>query len=69
MEYFGQFLEGFAFTQHAWVQSYGSRYVRPPIIHGDVTRPKPMTVREFKVRTSLPRPLSSQLVLYPVVTA
>ena len=54
VEYFGQFLEGFAFTQHAWVCSYGSRYVRPPIIYGDVKRPKPMTVREFKVRTSPP---------------
>jgi 5-methyltetrahydropteroyltriglutamate--homocysteine methyltransferase len=45
VQYFGEQLEGFAFTQHAWVQSYGSRCVRPPIIYGDVARPEPMTVR------------------------
>ena len=45
VEYFGEQLDGFAFTEHGWVQSYGSRYVKPPIIYGDVARPKPMTVR------------------------
>jgi 5-methyltetrahydropteroyltriglutamate--homocysteine methyltransferase len=45
VEYFGEQLEGFAFTDHGWVQSYGSRYVKPPIIFGDVSRPKAMTVR------------------------
>src|SRR6059036_875755 len=45
VEYFGEQLEGFAFTEHGWVQSYGSRYVKPPIIYGDVARPQPMTVR------------------------
>ncbi len=44
VEYFGEQLEGFAFTQLGWVQSYGSRYVKPPIIFGDVHRPKAMTV-------------------------
>ncbi|MDQ7059527.1 MAG: 5-methyltetrahydropteroyltriglutamate--homocysteine S-methyltransferase [Ghiorsea sp.] len=44
VEYFGEQLDGFAFTQHGWVQSYGSRCVKPPIIYGDVARPKPMTV-------------------------
>ncbi|MBX3049725.1 MAG: 5-methyltetrahydropteroyltriglutamate--homocysteine S-methyltransferase [Anaerolineales bacterium] len=44
VEYFGEQLQGFAFTQHGWVQSYGSRGVRPPIIYGDVTRPQAMTV-------------------------
>lgn len=44
VEYFGEQLSGFAFTQNAWVQSYGSRYVKPPVIFGDVSRPKPMTV-------------------------
>jgi 5-methyltetrahydropteroyltriglutamate--homocysteine methyltransferase len=44
VEHFGQMLEGFAFTENAWVQSYGSRCVKPPIIYGDVSRPKPMTV-------------------------
>ncbi len=53
VEYFGQQLNGFAFTQHGWVQSYGSRYVRPPIIYGDVIRTAPMTVREYKVAQSL----------------
>ena len=45
VQYFGEQLSGFAFTHHGWVQSYGSRYVRPPIIYGDVARPAPMTVR------------------------
>jgi len=45
VEYFGEQLRGFAFTEHGWVQSYGSRYVKPPIIYGDVSRPAPMTVR------------------------
>ncbi|HVH67314.1 MAG TPA: 5-methyltetrahydropteroyltriglutamate--homocysteine S-methyltransferase [Gemmatimonadales bacterium] len=45
VEYFGEQLDGFAFTEHGWVQSYGSRYVKPPIIFGDVSRSRPMTVR------------------------
>lgn len=45
VEYFGEQLSGFAFTQNGWVQSYGSRCVKPPIIFGDVSRPAPMTVR------------------------
>ena len=45
VKYFGEQLEGFAFTQHGWVQSYGSRCVAPPIIWGDVARPRSMTVR------------------------
>ncbi|CAN0105875.1 unnamed protein product [Ascophyllum nodosum] len=53
VEFFGQQLEGFAFTENGWVQSYGSRCVRPPIIHGDVSRPAPMTTREFKVAQAL----------------
>ena len=44
VEYFGEQLSGFAFTQNGWVQSYGSRCVKPPVIYGDVSRPKPMTV-------------------------
>lgn len=43
--YFGEQLQGFVFTENAWVQSYGSRCVRPPIIVADVSRPAPMTVR------------------------
>ncbi|WP_319558301.1 5-methyltetrahydropteroyltriglutamate--homocysteine S-methyltransferase [Thiomicrorhabdus sp.] len=44
VEYFGEQLDGYAFTQFGWVQSYGSRCVKPPIIYGDVSREKPMTV-------------------------
>ncbi len=44
VEYFGEQLTGYAFTQFGWVQSYGSRCVKPPIIYGDISRPEPMTV-------------------------
>jgi 5-methyltetrahydropteroyltriglutamate--homocysteine methyltransferase len=44
VEYFGEKLDGFAFSEHGWVQSYGSRCVKPPILFGDVARPAPMTV-------------------------
>ncbi len=45
VEYFGEQLDGFLFTRHGWVQSYGSRYVKPPILYGTVRRPRAMTVR------------------------
>ncbi len=57
VKYFAEQLSGYAFTQHGWVQSYGSRYVAPPIIWGDVSRPAPMTVRwsaYAQSRTRLP---------------
>lgn len=57
VEYFGQQLEGFAFTANGWVQSYGSRCVKPPIIVGDIDRPAPMTVswsRYAQKQTSQP---------------
>jgi 5-methyltetrahydropteroyltriglutamate--homocysteine methyltransferase len=44
VQYFAEQLDGYAATDNGWVQSYGSRYVRPPILHGDVSRPRPMTV-------------------------
>jgi 5-methyltetrahydropteroyltriglutamate--homocysteine methyltransferase len=44
VEYFGEQLDGFVFSENGWVQSYGSRCVKPPIIYGDVSRPKPITV-------------------------
>lgn len=44
VEYFGEQLEGVAFSENGWVQSYGSRCVKPPIIYGDVSRPEPMTI-------------------------
>ena len=53
VQYFGEQLSGFAFTKHGWVQSYGSRYVRPPILFGDVSRPKPMTVGWWQYAQSL----------------
>ncbi|KAJ8473918.1 hypothetical protein ONZ51_g7547 [Trametes cubensis] len=53
VQYFGEQLEGFVFTQNGWVQSYGSRYVRPPIIVSDVSRPKPMTIRWSSYAQSL----------------
>lgn len=53
VQYFGEQLSGFAFTKHGWVQSYGSRYVRPPVLFGDVSRPKPMTVAWWKYAQSL----------------
>ena len=53
VQYFGEQFEGFVFTQNAWVQSYGSRYVRPPIIVSDVSRPKPITVRWSSYAQSL----------------
>ncbi|DBA03727.1 TPA: hypothetical protein N0F65_004144 [Lagenidium giganteum] len=52
VEYFAEKLHGFAFTQNGWVQSYGSRCVRPPIIFADLERPEAMTVREFVVAQS-----------------
>jgi 5-methyltetrahydropteroyltriglutamate--homocysteine methyltransferase len=55
VEYFGEQLDGFAFTENGWVQSYGSRYVKPPIIYGDVARPRPMTVRWSAFAQSLTR--------------
>ncbi|BAW80516.1 5-methyltetrahydropteroyltriglutamate--homocysteine methyltransferase [Candidatus Nitrosoglobus terrae] len=53
VEYFGEQLEGFAFTQNGWVQSYGSRCVKPPIIYGDVARAQPMTVEWIRYAQSL----------------
>ncbi|MEQ1837287.1 MAG: 5-methyltetrahydropteroyltriglutamate--homocysteine S-methyltransferase [Candidatus Nitrotoga sp.] len=53
VEYFGEQLQGFAFTEYGWVQSYGSRCVKPPIIYGDVSRPHPMTVEWAQYAQSL----------------
>jgi 5-methyltetrahydropteroyltriglutamate--homocysteine methyltransferase len=57
VQYFGEQLDGYAVTEYGWVQSYGTRYVRPPIIFGDVRRPRPMTVawsRYAQSRTTRP---------------
>ncbi len=57
VEYFGEMLDGFVFTRNGWVQSYGSRCVKPPVIYGDVSRPGDMTVRwstYAQAQTTLP---------------
>ena len=62
VEYFAEFLEGFVFTENGWVQSYGSRCVKPPIIFGDVLRPSPMTVKWTDYARSLTsRPMKGML--------
>ncbi|KAI0736185.1 cobalamin-independent methionine synthase [Fomitopsis betulina] len=53
VQYFGEQFQGFVFTQNGWVQSYGSRYVRPPIIVSDVSRPGPVTVKWSSYAQSL----------------
>ena len=62
VEYFGEQLQGFTFTENGWVQSYGSRCVKPPVIFGDVCRPQPMTVRWSQHAQSLTkRPMKGML--------
>lgn len=62
VEYFAAFLEGFAFTENGWVQSYGSRCVKPPVIYGDVSRPQAMTVAWSSYARSLTqRPMKGML--------
>jgi 5-methyltetrahydropteroyltriglutamate--homocysteine methyltransferase len=62
VEYFGENLEGCAFTSSGWVQSYGSRYVKPPVIFGDVSRTQPMTVYWSQYAQSLTnRPMKGML--------
>lgn len=53
VEYFGEQLDGYAFSQSGWVQSYGSRCVKPPILFGDISRPRPMTVEWISYAQSL----------------
>ncbi|TDC55788.1 5-methyltetrahydropteroyltriglutamate--homocysteine S-methyltransferase [Actinomadura sp. KC345] len=62
VQYFAEQLDGYAATEHGWVQSYGSRYVRPPILHSDVARPRPMTVEWARHAQSLTsRPVKGML--------
>jgi 5-methyltetrahydropteroyltriglutamate--homocysteine methyltransferase len=62
VEYFGERMMGFAFTRHGWVQSYGSRYVKPPLLFGDVDRPSPITVRWWRFAQSCTdRPVKGML--------
>ena len=66
VQYFGEQLAGFAFTSHGWVQSYGSRYVRPPVLFGDVSRPKPMTVEWWQYAQSLTKKPMKAMLTGPV---
>jgi len=66
VEYFGELLEGFAFTKNGWVQSYGSRCVKPPVIFGDVSRPRPMTVAWASYAQSLTRKPMKGMLTGPV---
>ena len=62
VEYFAAYLEGFTFTENGWVQSYGSRCVKPPVIFGDVSRPNPTTVKWTDYARSLTsRPMKGML--------
>ncbi|MFJ5814159.1 5-methyltetrahydropteroyltriglutamate--homocysteine S-methyltransferase [Streptomyces sp. NPDC093108] len=62
VQYFAEQLTGYLATQHGWVQSYGTRYVRPPILAGDISRPEPMTVRWTSYAQSLTdRPVKGML--------
>jgi 5-methyltetrahydropteroyltriglutamate--homocysteine methyltransferase len=62
VQYFGEQMLGYVFTQNAWVQSYGSRYVRPPIIFGDISRPAPMTVEWINyAQTKSEKPVKGML--------
>lgn len=66
VEYFGEQLEGFVFTKNGWVQSYGSRCVKPPVIFGDVERKKPMTVYYTQFAQSLTERLVKGMLTGPV---
>lgn len=66
VQYFGERLTGYKFTTHGWVQSYGSRCVRPPIIVGDVSRPAPMTVKESKYAASISKKPMKGMLTGPI---
>ena len=66
VEYFGEMLDGFAFTQNAWVQSYGSRCVKPPLIYGDINRENPMTVEWIKNAQSKTKKVVKGMLTGPV---
>jgi len=66
VEYFGEQLDGYAFSQAGWVQSYGSRCVKPPILFGDITRPRAMTVEWTRYAQSLTRKPMKGMLTGPV---
>lgn len=66
VEYFGEQLDGYVFSQFGWVQSYGSRCVKPPILFGDISRPRPMTVDWITYAQSLTRKPMKGMLTGPV---
>ncbi len=66
VEYFGEQLEGYAFSQFGWVQSYGSRCVKPPILFGDIRRPRAMTVEWIQYAQSLTQKTMKGMLTGPV---
>lgn len=66
VEYFGEHLNGYLFTQNAWVQSYGTRCVKPPVIWGDVSRAEPITVEYLKFAQSLTEKTVKGMLTGPV---
>ena len=66
VEYFGECLDGYIFTEKAWVQSYGTRCVKPPVVWGDISRAKPMTVKWSKYAQSLTKKLMKGMLTGPV---
>ncbi|MDI6402167.1 5-methyltetrahydropteroyltriglutamate--homocysteine S-methyltransferase [Balneolaceae bacterium ANBcel3] len=66
VEYFGELLDGFLFTKNGWVQSYGSRCVKPPVIYGDVNRTKPMTVKWIRYAQSRTKKIMKGMLTGPV---
>ncbi|KAK5351778.1 methionine-synthesizing 5-methyltetrahydropteroyltriglutamate--homocysteine methyltransferase [Exophiala xenobiotica] len=66
VQYFGERLKGYAFTTNGWVQSYGSRCVRPPIVVGDISRPAPMTVKESKYAASISKKPMKGMLTGPI---
>ncbi len=66
VEYFGELLDGFAFTENGWVQSYGSRGVKPPVIYGDVRRKEPMTLKWTTYAQSLTNKKMKGMLTGPV---
>ena len=66
VQYFGERLTGYVFTTHGWVQSYGSRCVRPPIVVGDISRPAPMTVKESKYAASISKKPMKGMLTGPI---
>jgi len=66
VEYFSQQLDGYGFSQNGWVQSYGSRCVKPPFIYGDISRPKPMTVEWITYAQSKTNKIMKGMLTGPV---